>query len=259
MPSTMPDTAQTDLRSSAARECLAAALSHRFDPDLPLGVDPRTLRVMRKRWYRIGAATGRRLLRRGLDIAVAVTALITATPLFLAVACGIKLTDGGPVLFWQTRVGRFGRLFPCPKFRSMVVDAERALESLDHRNHHRGDSNVTFKMRRDPRVTWIGRIIRRLSIDELPQLWSVLRGDMTLVGPRPPIPREVSRYTLQDRRRLDVVPGLTCLWQVSGRGDIPFPEQVRLDVEYVESQSLAFDLQLLIRTIPAVLLGRGAY
>jgi lipopolysaccharide/colanic/teichoic acid biosynthesis glycosyltransferase len=118
---------------------------------------------------------------------------------------------------------------------------------------------VTFKMKRDPRITWIGRIISKLSIDETPQLWNVFNGHMTLVGPRPPLPSEVEKYTLHDRRRLDVKPGLTCIWQVSGRGDIPFQEQVELDIEYIESQSLWLDLKLLVKTVPAVLLGRGAY
>jgi lipopolysaccharide/colanic/teichoic acid biosynthesis glycosyltransferase len=114
-------------------------------------------------------------------------------------------------------------------------------------------------MRKDPRLTWIGRIIRKLSIDELPQLWCVLKGQMTLVGPRPPVPREVAHYTLVQRRRLDVTPGLTCIWQVSGRSNIPFPRQVELDVQYIESQSLWLDFKLLAQTVPAVLLGRGAF
>jgi lipopolysaccharide/colanic/teichoic acid biosynthesis glycosyltransferase len=114
-------------------------------------------------------------------------------------------------------------------------------------------------MKKDPRITWIGRIIRKLSIDELPQLWCVLKGDMALVGPRPPLPREVALYSLSDRRRLDVLPGLTCIWQVEGRGDIPFPEQVEMDVRYIESQSLWFDIVLLLKTVPAVLTGKGAY
>jgi lipopolysaccharide/colanic/teichoic acid biosynthesis glycosyltransferase len=161
------------------------------------------------------------------------------------------------VFFWQTRVGRWGREFPFPKFRSMVVNAEQLKAALLTENDH--GQNVTFKMKRDPRITWIGRIIRKLSIDELPQLWNVLRGDMSLVGPRPPLPQEVAQYTLADRRRLDVTPGLTCIWQVSGRGDIPFPQQVQLDVQYIESRSLWADVKILLQTIPAVLLGKGAY
>ena len=127
----------------------------------------------------------------------------------------------------------------------------------DKENDH--DESITFKMKRDPRVTWIGRIIRKLSLDELPQLWCVLKGEMSLVGPRPPVPSEVAQYTLADRRRLEAVPGLTCIWQVSGRGDIPFDQQVQLDVQYIESQSLWLDIKLLFRTVPAVLFGRGAY
>jgi lipopolysaccharide/colanic/teichoic acid biosynthesis glycosyltransferase len=114
-------------------------------------------------------------------------------------------------------------------------------------------------MKDDPRITWIGKIIRKFSIDELPQLWCVLRGDMSLVGPRPPVPREVALYSLADRRRLEITPGLTCIWQVSGRGDIPFPQQVKLDVDYIESQSFWVDLKLLFLTVPAVLTGKGAY
>ena len=137
------------------------------------------------------------------------------------------------------------------------MDAEARKAALLARNDH--GASVTFKMKRDPRVTRVGAVLRRTSLDELPQLWSVLRGDMSLVGPRPPVPSEVARYTPADRRRLDVRPGLTCLWQVSGRGDIPFPEQVELDAEYIESRGFWTDLRLLLRTIPAVVLGRGAY
>ena len=164
----------------------------------------------------------------------------------------------GPVLVWQTRVGRHGRLLRFPKFRSMRVDAEAVKAQLAAANQH-GASGVTFKMKRDPRITAVGRLIRKLSIDELPQLWLVLTGDMSLVGPRPPVPSEVERYTVADRRRLDVKPGLTCTWQVSGRSDIPFDRQVELDVEYIQSRSVLVDIGLLARTVPAVLLGRGAY
>lgn len=202
----------------------------------------------------IGSA---RLLKRGLDIIVSLLMLLLLSPLFVLVAVCIKSCDGGPVLFWQSRVGQWGREFPFPKFRSMVLNAEKLKDSLLAQNQH-GDS-VTFKMKNDPRVTWIGRIIRRLSIDELPQLWCVLAGDMSLVGPRPPVPREVALYTLTDRHRLNAVPGLTCIWQVSGRGDIPFPQQVQLDVQYIESQSFWLDIKLLLATIPAVLIGKGAY
>ncbi len=164
------------------------------------------------------------VLKRLMDILVAGTMLILLLPLFIVVALLVKLSDGGPVMFWQTRVGRWGRTFGMPKFRSMVVNAERLLPDLLKQNECK--DGVIFKMKADPRVTWIGRFIRRFSIDELPQLWCVLVGDMSLVGPRPPLPREVVLYSLAHRQRLEVVPGLTCIWQVSGRSLIPFATQV---------------------------------
>lgn len=215
------------------------------------------LRYLRKKYAWLLIVGGAKVLKRTLDILAAVALFLLLWPLFLVVAICIKLTDGGPVLFWQTRVGQYGREFPFPKFRSMVVNAEAMKDSLLEQSDH--GKSVTFKMKRDPRVTWIGRIIRKLSIDELPQLWCVLKGDMSLVGPRPPVPREVAEYTLAARRRLDAIPGLTCIWQVSGRADIAFHQQVQLDVQYIESQSLWLDIKLLLRTVPAVLLGKGAY
>lgn len=197
-------------------------------------------------------------IKRVLDIAVASVALLLALPMLLLVALLIKLTDGGPVLFWQTRVGKWGRPFAFPKFRSMVTHAEEVRRKLLQDNQH-GSQGITFKMKRDPRITWIGRIIRKFSIDELPQLWCVIKGDMSLVGPRPALVSEVARYDLDHRRRLDTIPGLTCTWQVSGRSDIPFEEQCKLDLAYIEEQSLVADLKLLLRTIPAVITGRGAY
>jgi lipopolysaccharide/colanic/teichoic acid biosynthesis glycosyltransferase len=178
--------------------------------------------------------------------------------LLLIIALLIRLEDGGPVLFWQARVGRYGCEFPFPKFRSMVVDADRRHTEVAHLNQH-GVQGVTFKHVHDPRITRIGRFIRRTSIDELPQLWCVLKGDMALVGPRPPLPREVARYTQADRDRLVVKPGLTCIWQVSGRSEIPFPKQVALDVDYIRERSLWLDLKLLSKTVPAIIRGRGAY
>ncbi len=139
----------------------------------------------------------------------------------------------------------------------MIENAEALQESLERFNEH-GEGSITFKIKNDPRLTWIGRIIRRGSIDELPQLWNVLKGEMSLVGPRPPLPREVAQYSLNDRRRLDVLPGLTCIWQVQGRSSIPFAEQVELDVDYIESQSTAEDVKLLAKTLPAVIKGKGA-
>ena len=198
------------------------------------------------------------LTKRLIDILVSFTALLCFSPLFLIVATIIKLTDCGPIFYWQKRVGLWGREFPFPKFRSMVVNADKLKDQLQADNDHGGEG-ITFKMKKDPRVTSIGRFIRRFSIDELPQLWSVFIGDMSLVGPRPALPREVALYSLRDRRRLDVKPGITCIWQVSGRGDIPFPEQVQLDVRYIESQSVLLDIKLLVLTVPAVLSGKGAY
>jgi lipopolysaccharide/colanic/teichoic acid biosynthesis glycosyltransferase len=217
----------------------------------------RRWRFLRKRFSWSLVVAGARFVKRLVDVVAAAGLLVALSPLFGLVALCIKLTDGGPVFFRQTRVGRWGREFPFPKFRSMVVNAERLKDSLLTVSDH--GQGVTFKMKRDPRITTIGRIIRKLSIDELPQLWCVLKGDMSLVGPRPPVPREVALYTLADRRRLDVIPGLTCIWQVSGRADIPFDRQVELDVAYIQSQSFWVDVKLLLKTIPAVLLGRGAY
>jgi lipopolysaccharide/colanic/teichoic acid biosynthesis glycosyltransferase len=217
----------------------------------------RSARFWRKKYAWAFFVGGAKLLKRAIDVVASIMLIICLSPVFLMIALLIKLTDRGPVLFWQTRVGRWGCEFPFPKFRSMVTNAELLKDKLLEQNDH-GDG-ITFKMKRDPRVTWVGRIIRRGSIDELPQLWCVLKGDMSLVGPRPPVPREVALYTLSDRRRLDAIPGLTCIWQVSGRGDIPFDQQVQLDVEYIESQSFWVDIKLLLRTVPAVLLGKGAY
>jgi lipopolysaccharide/colanic/teichoic acid biosynthesis glycosyltransferase len=197
------------------------------------------------------------IAKRLIDFAVSATALILLAPLFAVTALLIKLHDGGPVFFWQTRVGRNGRPFAFPKFRSMVCNAESLKDELADHNDH-ADS-VTFKMKQDPRVTPVGRFIRKFSIDELPQLWCVLKGDMTLVGPRPPVPREVAMYLPSDFRRLEVAPGLTCIWQVSGRGDLPFERQLEMDIAYIENQSFWLDLYLLVMTVPAVLMGKGAY
>jgi lipopolysaccharide/colanic/teichoic acid biosynthesis glycosyltransferase len=215
------------------------------------------LRFLRKKYTRLVLRCGEEALQRGVDVVLAAVLLVLLFPLVAVIVALIKLTDGGPVLFWQTRVGRWGRLFAFPKFRSMIPHTDRLKESLLVWNDHK--DSVTFKMRKDPRLTWIGRIIRKLSIDELPQLWCVLRGEMTLVGPRPPLPEEVTHYTLEQRRRLEVTPGLTCIWQVSGRSNIPFLRQVEMDVDYIDSRSLSLNLKILLKTVPAVLLCRGAF
>jgi lipopolysaccharide/colanic/teichoic acid biosynthesis glycosyltransferase len=198
---------------------------------------------------------GAQLMKRILDVLASAFLGVLLSPLFAVVALLIKVTDGGSVFYWQQRVGRYGKTFMMPKFRSMVQNADGIQERLS------GDQpeSLRFKMKADPRITWIGKIMRKLSIDELPQLWNILRGEMSLVGPRPPIPSEVAEYGSSERRRLEVIPGLTCIWQVSGRSEIPFEDQVRLDVQYIESQGTWLDLKLLLLTIPAVLTGRGAY
>jgi lipopolysaccharide/colanic/teichoic acid biosynthesis glycosyltransferase len=195
--------------------------------------------------------------KRLIDVTVSAAALLVISPLLLLVAAAIRLESAGSVFFSQVRVGRHGRHFRMYKFRSMSADAERLKKKLAAQNESAG--GVTFKIKRDPRITRMGRIIRKLSVDELPQLWNVLRGDMSLVGPRPPVPQEVALYTLQERRRLDVTPGLTCIWQVSGRSDLAFDQQVELDLRYISSRNLLGDCKLLLQTIPAVLGGKGAY
>jgi len=215
------------------------------------------LRFFIKRLVWAGVVQGAYLMKRLLDIAGSGLLLVLLSPLYALVALAIRLDSPGPIFFKQIRVGRWGTLFPMWKFRSMYIDAEERKRALMQENEMAG--GVIFKMKRDPRITRVGKFIRKASIDELPQLWNVLVGDMSLVGPRPPLPVEVNQYSLSDRRRLDVVPGITCIWQVSGRSDIPFDQQVQLDVRYIESQSIWLDLKLLLLTIPAVLLGRGAY
>lgn len=195
--------------------------------------------------------------KRTIDLIGSGAALAVLSPVFGLIALGIKLEDGGPILFRQIRVGRHGREFRMLKFRSMRIDAEARLKELLAHNQHQG--GVTFKIKNDPRVTRIGKWIRKFSFDELPQFWNVFRGDMSLVGPRPPVPREVALYSLADRRRLAVKPGITCIWQISGRAEIDFNGQVQLDVRYIESCSLWQDIKILCKTIPAVLSGNGAY
>jgi lipopolysaccharide/colanic/teichoic acid biosynthesis glycosyltransferase len=235
------------------RKALLEELTRRYDRSDSRG----SLNYLRKKYAWLIVTRTTSLIKRTMDILVAVIFLVGLSPLLVLVALIIYLTDRGPVIYTQKRVGKWGREFSFPKFRSMVVNADEIRRKILDQSHH-ADS-LTFKMANDPRITWIGGIIRKLSIDELPQLWNVLKGDMSLVGPRPPLPEEVARYTLKDRRRLDVTPGLTCTWQVSGRSDIPFDEQVKLDVAYIESKSIMTDIRILFKTIPAVLSGKGAY
>jgi lipopolysaccharide/colanic/teichoic acid biosynthesis glycosyltransferase len=197
------------------------------------------------------------VMKRLLDILVSATLMMIFLPLFSLVALAIRLESPGPVFFRQLRVGCLGQTFSMWKFRSMYIDAEARRAALEAQNEMQG--GVLFKMKDDPRITRVGRLIRRLSIDELPQLWNVFSGDMSLVGPRPALPIEVSQYSLEERGRLDAKPGITCTWQVTGRSDIPFNEQVLLDIEYIRQQSVKNDLKLLAKTVPAVISGRGAY
>ena len=195
--------------------------------------------------------------KRLMDIILSIIAIIAGSPVFLITALLVKLTSPGPIIFWQVRVGRYGRHFKFYKFRSMYIDAEaRKAELLKH--NESGDG-VIFKMKRDPRITPVGRFIRKFSIDELPQLFNVLLGDMSLVGPRPPLPSEVRTYSLEDRKRLNITPGITCIWQVSGRSELPFSKQIALDKEYISSRSAWKDFLILLKTIPAILTGRGAW
>lgn len=236
---------QQDSLLTAVKDDSAAMTSNEIYLENP---DQSSVAANRKTYYAI---------KRGIDILGAAVALTVFSPIMLLAAILVKLTDFGPLFYCHPRVGLNGREFKCFKFRTMVVDADKQLGLLSSQNSH-SDSR-TFKIPNDPRVTWIGKLLRRSSIDELPQLFNVLSGEMSLVGPRPPVPREVAQYSWNDMRRLEVKPGLTCIWQVSGRSRLPFPEQLAMDIEYIENQSLWLDLNLIARTFPAVLSADGAY
>jgi exopolysaccharide biosynthesis polyprenyl glycosylphosphotransferase len=195
-------------------------------------------------------------LKRVLDVTLASLGLVATLPLWLAIVAAIVLDSPGPAIFVQDRVGRNGKRFRFYKFRSMHTDAEHRLAELQDSNEVSGP---VFKMRSDPRVTRVGLLLRRTSLDELPQLLNVLKGDMSLVGPRPPLPHEVEKYTPADAVRLAVRPGLTCLWQISGRSTVSFDEWMALDRDYVRNMSFWLDLSILARTVSAVLSMRGAY
>ena len=195
-------------------------------------------------------------VKRVFDFIVVCLALPFLLPIMGLVALAVKLDSPGPILFKQVRVGKWGKPFHCFKFRSMYEDAEQRKDELLAENEA---DEVVFKMKNDPRITRVGRYIRKASIDELPQFFNVLRGEMSLVGPRPPVPREVAEYQFDQLRRLDAIPGITGLQQVSGRSELSFTRWVELDVQYIAEQSLMKDIEILIKTIPAVLTGRGAY
>lgn len=197
-----------------------------------------------------------RLFKRTVDLCGALAGLLLLLPLLPFIVTMIKLDSPGPVLFAQARVGKRGRLFNCYKFRSMGVDAEQRKLDLAHLNEATG---AAFKIQNDPRITRVGRFLRRSSLDEFPQLWNILRGEMSVVGPRPQIPEEVAQYTPRQARRLLATPGLTCLWQVSGRSQLDFDAWMELDQEYVRNRSLSYEIKILLRTLPAVIERKGAY
>ena len=222
----------------------------------PAGFFSKTRTRLKKR-IRIFSMNSNRVFKRGMDVCGSLAAIILLLPLFLVIAVWLKLDSPGPLFYRQVRVGLHGRPFYFYKFRSMYIDSEARRAALEKTNESK--DGVIFKMKNDPRITRCGRFIRKYSIDEAPQFFNVLLGDMSLVGPRPPVPSEVMQYSPEDRKRLNVRPGLTCLWQISGRSDIPFKEQVSLDKEYIQSRSLKQDILILLRTVPAIISGRGAY
>jgi lipopolysaccharide/colanic/teichoic acid biosynthesis glycosyltransferase len=205
----------------------------------------------------LGASRWQMACKRVVDIVGSLVGVILLSPLLLTAAIAVKASSRGPVFYVSERVGRGGRPFRMIKFRSMIHGAHDDRDHHGHLNIH--GSGPVFKIRDDPRVTQAGRLLRRWSLDELPQLWNVLLGHMSLVGPRPPLPEEFLHYGPREQRRLEVKPGITCIWQVSGRSDIDFETWIDMDIAYIETWSLRLDARLLGRTIAAVLSGRGAY
>lgn len=197
-----------------------------------------------------------RFFKRMLDIVASVIGLIVLSPVFLIVSLAIKAEDRGPIFYSQVRLGKGQRPFKMWKFRSMVVDADKKLEKLLEQNEVEG---AMFKMKEDPRITNVGRFTRKHSLDELPQLWNVLIGEMSLVGPRPPLEREVAEYSEYDKQRLIVKPGCTGFWQVTARNDVDFEGMVNLDLEYIERSSVLFDISILFKTVAIVFKPNGAY
>jgi len=193
-------------------------------------------------------------VKRAFDVVISAAVLVVLSPLFAAIALAIRIDSPGPIFFKQRRIGQSGRVFEVLKFRSMFRDAEGRLEAL---RAHNEMSGPVFKMANDPRVTKVGRLLRRTSLDEFPQFWNVLKGEMSIVGPRPPIPSEVRQYKRWQRRRLSMKPGITCIWQISGRNDIDFERWMELDLQYIDEWSLWGDIEIFFKTIPAVLSSRG--
>ncbi len=195
-------------------------------------------------------------VKRIFDVFCSLLALIVLSPLMLVTAIAVK-SDGGNVIYSQTRIGKNGKPFKMYKFRSMCPDADKRLDELLKYNHY--SSGPAFKMRDDPRVTKVGKFIRKYSIDELPQLVNIIKGDMSIVGPRPPLPREVEQYSDYQKQRLLITPGLTCYWQTYGRSDLSFDDWIKMDIKYIQNRSMMLDIELIIKTIFAVLFKRGAY
>ena len=229
-------------------------LSATLDPRSRIWAKMRTNIKKRLRILDVGLS---RLLKRWMDVCGSLCAIILLMPLFLVIAIWLKLDSPGPLIYRQVRIGLHGHPFYFYKFRSMYMDSDARRAALLKENESK--DGVIFKMKNDPRITRCGKFIRKYSIDEMPQFFNVLLGDMSLVGPRPPIPDEVAQYTLDDRKRLDILPGITCIWQISGRSDIPFREQVVLDKEYIRGQGFWKDVLILLKTVPAVIAGKGAY
>ena len=245
----------TDLRDEQKQAEKAARMLEKYASQS--FKSPRTIQRMRLRlitWVIRNKINSN--LKRAFDFILVCIALPFALPIMLMIAIAIKLDSPGPVFFKQERVGKWGQPFYCFKFRSMYIDAEARKAELMANNEA---DEVVFKIKNDPRVTRVGRLIRKASIDEIPQLCNVLKGEMSLVGPRPPVPYEVAQYQFDQLRRLDAVPGITGLQQVSGRSELSFKRWVELDLQYISEQSLLKDIEILLKTIPAVLTGRGAY
>lgn len=234
--------------TSLPKSTVAPLPGHDFVVDLR-SLEPSVLLYLRRPWQL--------RFKRAIDIVGALVLAVVLSPVFLLTTLAVACTSRGPVLFRQQRVGRLGREFRILKFRSMYIDAEERKAELEALNYH--NTGPIFKILDDPRITPVGKVIRKLSIDELPQLFHVLTGQMSLVGPRPPVPTEVAQYNPYQYGRLLAKPGITCIWQVSGRSELDFDTWVEMDLDYIANWNLWLDLKLLVKTIPAVLTGRGAY
>ena len=245
---------QPSIRSALIDQKARRMLEFHSNLDRRLTRAYRGFRFLMMKWVLLSEIQNR--VKRAFDLLISISSLPFLFPIMLITAIAIKLDTPGPVFFKQIRVGKWGKTFYCYKFRSMIVDAEARKAEL--MIHNEADE-VVFKMKHDPRVTRVGGIIRKFSIDELPQVINVIKGDMSLVGPRPPVPVEVEYYKFDQFRRLETVPGLTGLQQISGRSELSFKRWVELDVEYIKEQSLKKDIEIILKTIPTVITGRGAY